>query len=415
MHNRRLPVLLVSFALIHVGCLPGEFRGAENRVGFNANLGSPWKVWTPSTPVAVGSDVTISVAGAAVSLAEDDYEPVDAVWTPSLGAGSEGTLRDVVLAEDLFMATAAYPGEVEVNWAGPVDDRFTLQVRDVAGGRFIDPVREAGLHLDILDEEALAAGRYGPDIESPLMITAGERLTLGAQLIDADGNELGSDGPSFSARSGGRVAHATKEHATTVTAPSTAGASDVVALLHRGAEVGAVEVIAASPADAASVELGVFNRLVMGVKATVRLADGSVLWQPPITWQLDPRIVALDQASLGAEAGDEPFDPTRSDLVLLQRADESTDALDAEVIARVGEIEERITVTFAATRSPEPPPMSERPEQVEDLWAMFVTSCLGCASSDPAGPVVLGVLALLRRPRLRRRGRPFADGMPADR
>jgi hypothetical protein len=129
---------------------------------------------------------------------------------------------------------------------------------------------------------------------------------------------------------------------------------------------------------------------LVGVKATVRLADDAVLWQPPIEWQVDPRVVEMDQAALGELLVGEPFEPERSDILVLQRPERAEGAIDAVVIARVGELEQQLTVLFPASPDPPPTPVEPPPPGL---------SCGSCAAAGPGAPLWAAVPALLLRRR----------------
>jgi hypothetical protein len=354
---------LVLFVLLFtvVGCDEGEFSGSHNELRFTSNLGAPWRKFTPTTLVATGSMVRLE----AVDLVDSGGPTVpEATVTVE---DSSRLLDEVTVDVDVFQATVARAGTTTITFAGVRTDDVVLVSAPVVRGALVDPVRDFGVASGFVAPEI--AARI-PNVTSPLALTAGTRLTLGAALFAQDG-PVATNRERVGFAAAGDVEILGGDHLVTMTAPATAGGHGQVSVVLDGTAVGAIDVDIHDANDAAALEL-IQVRSLGAVVAVVRLADGSVLWQPPIAWELGEQLSLRDQAPLGTELVGEPFDPVRTDVVLYSvLRDGPAGVSTTPVTARVGGLEATIVLTIERpVERPAPPaPESCSASSTPPWWA----------------------------------------------
>jgi hypothetical protein len=369
-------VLLGMFGML--GCEPGDFSGSRHQLRFRSNLGPPWSKFAPTMPVATGSVLRID------AIDDDDDDDDGAPETTVTVADDNGMFDDVVVDVDHFAATVVEDATATITFTGRRTDDVVVTSTPLVRTEVVDPVRDFAT-TQLAPAEGLVAtlSAHLPQPTSPLALTAGARLGLGVVAFGAEGR-VATNAERFAFGAEGAVSAVGGDHVVIVAAANAPGERGQIAVSVDGEPSTTLAIELHDVSEAASLEL---IRLTPGVAiAVVRLADGSVLWQPPVQWEVGAAVSVSEQAAIGTDLFGQPFDPVRNDLLLFSVEPNCQPGAprNAYITARVGAFEQTLDLGCREV-PPEPEPAVE-PE-----------SC--ATSSMPACGIAC--VALLRRRRAR--------------
>lgn len=370
------------------GCGDGDFVGDAGHFRFESNLGRPWTPWVPAQPVAIGSHI---VFDASDITARDPLDPVTPPGATPVLTDPDDAIEGEVTSTDRIEADAAREGVVDARFtADNKTDGFTFEVRSVAGITLHDPVIAVAQRHGLRERvRGVALEEFG----SALVLAPGAELAVGVDPVDDGGYVLATDASNISVRAPDALAVTAGQHTLIVGAPAQPGPVGLLGVSFDGAERGTVDVEVVDPADVVALELGALDEPIRAVFVTARLADGRVLRQPPVLWELEAPLQLQDQAQLGEDLVGQRFEPERTDLAILAVAEQEGDAVDeAKVTVRLGALEESIMMPLTPEPGSAPPASS----------AAAAGSSCGCAARASPVDAAAGILALVLLRRRRR-------------
>jgi hypothetical protein len=347
-----------------VAPFPG-FRGA---IQFESNILTWLNAWTPSDVVAAGTEVTFTSQGImpVPSLAEGHV-----VGDPSAVPGAiSGTLM---------------AGTSTVQWeAGETWDVFSVQSANIGSVVLTDPLR-------LIADLANIRTNLGPDLGEVLTMAPGASMAVGVVLEDDEGNPLAGNETTLQSSTAGPFSVRHQGLTIVVQAPNALGAEDELAVGQQGTTLASMTLRTVNPLAITSIELVPFTGVRTGVRAIARLEDGTVVSQPPIAWRIDERL-RIENVELPQDPSTRTwlsFEPRRTDVVALVPNGALTETINAEIVARVGQTEARITLPFGSSTPPPPPPA---PAPINPFGS--------CQSAGGVGWMGLLLLLMRKKPRV---------------
>jgi MYXO-CTERM domain-containing protein len=276
---------LMLVALIAQGCGP-EFLGDARQLGFVSSRPWQYQTWNPSIPIAVGSELTISVHQVpcfprACAPLTERAEVVDAADAGAIRALGRETASRVTVR-------AVAEGEVSISWSGTLSDSFTIRSRAVDAVALSDPLlfNRAIWEPNLQDFD----GGTWPDLVDELVVGPRANLYLESFVRDARGALLVSSPELLDVAVGGDAGWSVTRAGSSIDVHTPVSGEATLELSYADAGVSRryrARVAGREEAATLSLLIGTFggNRIV---KAVVTTRDGQPFFEPEIEWNADP-------------------------------------------------------------------------------------------------------------------------------